>query len=394
MIKDIKTLIFVFSGFLFVLLGCKSTPKSLESGNTLDNAVSGAALQIESALAEKTAIAVLNIKTSSESVADFIIEELIGKLVNGKKLVVTERRKLESIRAEMTFQLSGDVSEESLQSIGKMLGAEYIISGSFTVLGDSYRLRVQAVNVSTAAIVVQYSAEVAINKQITFLIEQDKAKELKEDNSSPIPAAREPTTRKKGEPYKIGDWGPAGGIVFYDKGNESDGWRYLEAAPKELEMKLGWFPGLEDESIKDFEKVSQSFNTSMGTGKKNTENILFLNDQINQRFADKRGISVKEVPVPETPYWIAAYINTLEYEDFTDWFLPSIDELELMEKNLWKNGLGGFTFGSNYWSSSITGELEKDSIVAWVYDFYGDYAKKRGVESGVRFNVRPIRSFK
>ena len=32
--------------------------------------------------------------------------------------------------------------------------------------------------------------------------------------------------------YSIGDVGPAGGIVFYDKGDNSDGWRYMEASTK------------------------------------------------------------------------------------------------------------------------------------------------------------------
>jgi hypothetical protein len=40
--------------------------------------------------------------------------------------------------------------------------------------------------------------------------------------------------------YKIGDTGPAGGIVFYDKGFVSDGWRYLEATPAGTEFTADW----------------------------------------------------------------------------------------------------------------------------------------------------------
>ena len=32
--------------------------------------------------------------------------------------------------------------------------------------------------------------------------------------------------------YMLQDTGPGGGIIFFDKGSYSDGWRYLEAAPK------------------------------------------------------------------------------------------------------------------------------------------------------------------
>ncbi|RLW68460.1 MAG: hypothetical protein B6D68_03580 [spirochete symbiont of Stewartia floridana] len=35
--------------------------------------------------------------------------------------------------------------------------------------------------------------------------------------------------------YNIGDTGPAGGRIFYENANHAtDGWRYLEAAPKVL----------------------------------------------------------------------------------------------------------------------------------------------------------------
>ena len=37
----------------------------------------------------------------------------------------------------------------------------------------------------------------------------------------------------QGKTYNIGDSGPAGGWVFYDKGNSDGGWQYLEAAPED-----------------------------------------------------------------------------------------------------------------------------------------------------------------
>jgi hypothetical protein len=40
--------------------------------------------------------------------------------------------------------------------------------------------------------------------------------------------------------YKIGDQYPAGGIIFYDKGIFSDGWRFLEAAPDETDYYAQW----------------------------------------------------------------------------------------------------------------------------------------------------------
>lgn len=367
-----------------------------ESGGvlSLDDAIIAAVKQIENELPKNTAVAVLNIKTGSESAADFIIDELTGALVNGKKLVVTERRNLELHRKEMNLQLSGDVSDETLQAIGKMVGVEYIISGTLTDLGKTYRLRVQAVNVSTAKIETQYSVTVAANDQIAYLAAQDKAEEEKDDHINPFPVAREPTV-KKGSVYKVGDWGPAGGIVFYDKGNDSDGWRYLEAAPKELEHKRVFYTKQFRMYIKKksdweaYNKITAEAGTAVGTGKSNTQKLVDLFIKTDSNFKDKNN--------PDDYYYAAAYCRGIDYDGFNDWYLPSIDEAELMEKNLWKNGLGEFVSFGNYWSSSTTGVDEEEGTEVWVYDFFANMAKKRlveGVGDLLSFYVRPIRSFK
>ena len=53
------------------------------------------------------------------------------------------------------------------------------------------------------------------------------------------PALSTPVVVSK-EILRVGDTGPAGGIIFYDKRGVSDGWRYLEAAPSDQSAKATW----------------------------------------------------------------------------------------------------------------------------------------------------------
>ena len=59
--------------------------------------------------------------------------------------------------------------------------------------------------------------------------------------------------------------------------------------------------------------------------------------------------------------------DALAYDGYTDWFLPSKDELNLMYANLHKAGLGGFS-DAGYWSSS-----EYYAYDAWWQRFYNGY---------------------
>ena len=158
--------------------------------------------------------------------------------------------------------------------------------------------------------------------------------------------------------YCIGGIGPAGGIVFYDKGNYNYGWRYLEAAPANTEFTAQWGA---------FDMFISGTQSGMGTGKRNTELIVkFLSKNNEAGSAAQR-------------------CTQLNINGFTDWFLPSIDELNAMYRVLSLNGLGGFN-NSWYWSSSHNSN-DLAMGLHFIYSYAYNYYKNR---TGL---VRAIRAF-
>jgi curli biogenesis system outer membrane secretion channel CsgG len=77
-------------------------------------------------------IVILNIKSDSNALSEYIIEELIANAVNDRIFTVTDRAQLELIRAEQNFQLSGEVDDNDALAIGKFFGAQYIVSGAIS----------------------------------------------------------------------------------------------------------------------------------------------------------------------------------------------------------------------------------------------------------------------
>ena len=127
--------------------------------------------------------------------------------------------------------------------------------------------------------------------------------------------------------YSIGSTGPAGGLIFYINPNyEEDGWKYLEAAPSDQHDNIDWWD--------DYSNPTGATNTSIGAGLSNTNTII---GESNPGNTSAVGI---------------AYNYSLN--GYSDWFLPSIEELNLMRDNLYSHtpdSLGNFE-PTGYWSSS------------------------------------------
>jgi len=169
--------------------------------------------------------------------------------------------------------------------------------------------------------------------------------------------------------YKIGENCPAGGIVFYDKGFEQDGWRYLSAAPASSEFNAEWGT---------YRTTVYSTQTGIGTGKANTQ---ILNTKLQE--LDETGRA-------------SQLCVALNIGGKNDWFLPSKDELNLMYLNLHKNGLGDFGKGTNsedwmnwvYWSSS---QFNDDYDYAWL-QFFDSGDQINGFKNNSD-RVRAVRAF-
>jgi len=248
----------------------------------------------------------------------------------------------------MQFELSDWSNPDKVAEFGKALNANAVVLGRMMTLGDEHIITAR---INTLDTEIQAANDMAF-KNVSEIRGKlpDFAKGIVDRLPKPPPPVK--------EGYSIGDKGPAGGIVFYDKGSFSNGWRYLEAAPVETEFLAEW--GL-------YKRDVPGTGTAVGNGKRNTQLIV---EQLRQRRETGRA---------------AQLCANLNFDGYKDWFLPSKDELDLMYRNLKQRGLGGFGSG-RYWSST---HFTRDSArVQLFYTGEQTYGYKTD-----KVSVRAIRQF-
>jgi len=388
--KKIKwiTITALISAFV-MLAGCASsgsnpasvgagTSRFKKGGDELDNAIREMSDYLNKRIPAGSKTVFLNIKSDWPDLSDYILSGLSENAVNDEVFTVVDRQQLDVIRAELDFQLSGDVSDASAQEIGEMLGAQSIVSGAITTIGSIYRIQIRAIAVKTAGVQGQFSRNIDGKGPIVSSLIMRVVPAGTASSNAATPAATgtaqaksaataTPATPVAGT-YKIGDKGPAGGLIFYDKGNNRDGWRYLEAAPPEAEFQAVW-------SEKYFTVDTDDYKTQsdIGSGKKNTQTIVVKFRQV-------------------TGNWntAAQKANDLSFNGFEDWFLPSQTELDQIFGNLKRKNLGDFK-DEWYWSSTED----------YGHTYYDRYAYAQNFKDGKtdytyktdRYFVRPIRRF-
>lgn len=175
----------------------------------------------------------------------------------------------------------------------------------------------------------------------------------------------------------LGKVGPAGGWIFYDHGSVASWGRYLESSRTDIfnyppdDMRWG------QKGIDENGEVGVPELTGIGDGIANSQ---FIYDA----YGPTGSIN------PDRNYYYPAFFACFDYNggSYNDWFLPSIDELELMYENLNVTEIDDFNCRS-YWSSS-----EYNSDYAWYYTFIFPMGNSTfGDKHLTGLCVRPVRAF-
>ena len=187
--------------------------------------------------------------------------------------------------------------------------------------------------------------------------------------------------------YKVGDIGPAGGYIFYDRGYYENGWRYLEAAPADMKVING-VPTVDatSEAYKNatvddqyvlfgyYRKTNDGADlfvngtetwqptdctgSGIGDGIRNTQLLL---DAMGESAYVVQQYAMTGDKTAKSSAYAAKLVDQLTYtvgdKTYSDWFIPSLGELNQMYQQLYLNELGGFG-DFTYTSSSESNETD------------------------------------
>ena len=179
------------------------------------------------------------------------------------------------------------------------------------------------------------------------------------------------TTCAAGGVCKIGDTGPGGGKVFYISETVinaatgvSEGGVYLEVAP------LGWHTTQGQEEALAWSSVTTSVPGTLSSIGAGAENSRLVYSQLG---ASSAGFNV---------------IVNKTIGGKSDWFVPSLGELEKVYENLWATGLDTFTSSRNMLSST-----QDPSNTAQAMQLWNAGGITAAVSKTTGYYMRPIRAF-
>lgn len=89
---------------------------------------------------------------TNKDVAKYVQEDVTTALVNSGQFNVVERSKLQSVLDELAMAQTGLIDPAGVKQVGKLLGADIILTGTLAPTGDEWNVNLRVINTETGLI--------------------------------------------------------------------------------------------------------------------------------------------------------------------------------------------------------------------------------------------------
>jgi len=183
---------------MFVLVSSIATAAPKKKVDALDASIREASDYLNVNIPKGNKAVFLNVNSIYPDLSEYILAMLSENAVNDKVFLVVDRAQLDAVRAELNFQFSGEVDDNSAQEIGKMLGAQTIVSGAISKIGTLQRLQVKAIEVQTVSVQGQWSTNLNKSTLLTALTKNQTKPAASGTASSATAGTRTQTAAARG----------------------------------------------------------------------------------------------------------------------------------------------------------------------------------------------------
>ena len=130
-----------------------------------------------SPLDDKIVIAVVDFRNtgndkSYDYLEDTIPEAIITYLAKGGNVEIVERSRLKDALKELELGMTGIIDEQTAVEVGRAVGANAILLGSFVSIGDVIRINARLIDVKTSRIIKAETVQGGVGKEIFNLMDE------------------------------------------------------------------------------------------------------------------------------------------------------------------------------------------------------------------------------
>jgi len=129
--------------------------------------------ELDEITGKRVAVISLTSEDVESNIINTMVDFIINAFVNSGKVTVIDRKSIDIILKEQEMQMKDFIDSNKATQIGRLAGAEIVVTGSLSKIGETYYLNIKLIAVETAEIVG--SSVVEVNDESEFFEMCNKA---------------------------------------------------------------------------------------------------------------------------------------------------------------------------------------------------------------------------